>query len=81
MRSCSPCQARSRPTVPPRLTDVHDIEGQPVEEGVAHQLGKEQAKGELHHALGGEEVASEEPPSPSLPRMPGFFPNFHPLMG
>lgn len=44
----------------PNLTNIHDVEGQPVEEGVAHQLGKQQAKGELHHALGGEKKTSGE---------------------
>lgn len=43
----------------PNLTNIHDVEGQPVEEGVAHQLGKQQAKGELHHALGGEKTSGE----------------------
>lgn len=45
----------------PKLTNIDNVEGQPVQEGVAHQLGKEQAQGELHHALGGEEGTSEEP--------------------
>lgn len=63
------------PRCPQKLTNVHNIEGQPVEEGVAHQLGKEQAKGEFYHALGGEKT-SEEPPSPSLLQMVGFPPVF-----
>lgn len=33
------------------LTHVEDVERQPVEEGVADQLGKEQTQGELHHTL------------------------------
>lgn len=64
----------------PKLTDIDNVEGQPVQEGVAHQLGKEQAQGELHHALAGEEGTSETsfsqpPPFSALgmgPRCPGF---------
>lgn len=33
------------------LTNVGDVKREPVEEGVADQLGEEQAEGELHHSL------------------------------
>lgn len=59
-----PRPARSCLASPKTLTDIDDVEGQPVEEGVAHQFGKEEAQGELHHTLGGEKT-SEAPLFPS----------------
>ena len=35
----------------PLLTHIEDVEGQPVEEGVTDQLGKEQTQRELDHTL------------------------------
>lgn len=43
---------RSSPLLPQVLTHIEDVEGQPVEEGVTDQLGKQQTQGELDHTLG-----------------------------
>lgn len=34
------------------LTHIEDVQGQPVEKGVADQLGKKQTERELYHTLG-----------------------------
>lgn len=41
----------SEPHFQPALTYIGDIEREPEEEGVADQLGEEQAQRELDHAL------------------------------
>lgn len=36
----------------PGLTHIEDVQGQPVEKGVADQFGKEQTQRELNYSLG-----------------------------
>lgn len=58
----------------PGLTHIEDVEGQPVEEGVTDQLGKEQTQRELHHTLGGRKGGMMERGGSAPPRVPHHLP-------